>query len=88
MLAIARAVLLGPTVVIMDEPTEGLSPAVVSLVAGLLGELRSRGVAVLLLEQRGAFPDKVADVVLTMDRGALGAATPSVVPETAGEVPA
>jgi branched-chain amino acid transport system ATP-binding protein len=88
MLAIARAVLLGPAVVIMDEPTEGLSPAVVSVVAGLLGELRSRGVGVLLLEQRGAFPDKVADVVLTMDRGALGAAAPVPMPETVGEVPA
>jgi branched-chain amino acid transport system ATP-binding protein len=71
MLAIARAVLLGPDVVVMDEPTEGLAPAVVDLVAGLIAHLRDDGVSVLLMEQRGAFPLAVADEVLEMARGAL-----------------
>jgi branched-chain amino acid transport system ATP-binding protein len=71
MLAIARAVLLGPDVVVMDEPTEGLSPAVVELVAGLVARLRADGVSVLLMEQSGAFPFDVADQVLAMDRGVL-----------------
>ena len=71
MLAIARAVLLGPDVVVMDEPTEGLAPAVVELVAGLVARLRAEGVSVLLMEQSGAFPFDVADQVLAMDRGVL-----------------
>jgi branched-chain amino acid transport system ATP-binding protein len=76
MLAIGRAVLLGPAALIMDEPTEGLAPAVVALVARLIERLRDRGVAVLLLEQVGGFPFQVADEVLAMDRGVVtGAAT-------------
>jgi branched-chain amino acid transport system ATP-binding protein len=71
MLAIARAVLLGPDVVVMDEPTEGLAPAVVELVGALIARLREDGVSVLLLEQRGAFPLAVADEVLEMERGVI-----------------
>lgn len=71
MLAIARAVLLGPDVVVMDEPTEGLAPAVVELVGALVARLREDDVSVLLLEQRGAFPLAVADEVLEMDRGVI-----------------
>jgi branched-chain amino acid transport system ATP-binding protein len=73
MLAIARAVALGPDAIVMDEPTEGLAPAVVELVAGLIARLRAEGVSVLLMEQAGAFPAAVADEVVTMQRGALRA---------------
>ena len=71
MLAITRAVLLGPAVLILDEPTEGLAPSIVSAVGGLVGLLRTRGAAVLLMERPGAFPDAVADRAVTMDRGLL-----------------
>jgi branched-chain amino acid transport system ATP-binding protein len=71
MLAIARAVLLGPDVLVLDEPTEGLAPAVVDLVAGLVRRLRADGVGVLLLEQQGAFPTEVADRVCSIDRGVI-----------------
>jgi branched-chain amino acid transport system ATP-binding protein len=71
MLAIARAVLPGPDVVVMDEPTEGLAPAVVELVGALVTRLREDGVSVLLMEQRGAFPLAVADDVLEMERGVI-----------------
>jgi branched-chain amino acid transport system ATP-binding protein len=71
MLAIARAVALGPDVVVMDEPTEGLAPAVVELVGALIARRREDGVSVLLLEQRGAFPLAVADEVLEMERGVI-----------------
>jgi branched-chain amino acid transport system ATP-binding protein len=74
MLAIGRAVLLGPSVLVMDEPTEGLAPAVVALVAGLIARLREQGTGVLLLEQLGSFPFGVADEVVGMERGALAAA--------------
>ena len=71
MLAIARAVLPGPRVIVLDEPTEGLAPAIVDLVAELVGTLRERGVGVLLLEQPGPFPARVADELLQIDRGVL-----------------
>lgn len=71
MLAISRAVLLSPRVLVLDEPTEGLAPGVVSLVTGLLAALTAREVGVLLMEQPGRFPDQVADRVLTIDRGVL-----------------
>jgi len=71
MLAIARAVLPGPDALVLDEPTEGLAPAVVELVRHLVEYLREDGVAILLFEQSGAFPTEVADEVLTMVRGAV-----------------
>ena len=71
MLAITRAVLLGPDVLVLDEPTEGLAPAVVELVATLVGRLRQAGVAVLLLEQNGWFPKEVSDRVLSIERGVI-----------------
>jgi branched-chain amino acid transport system ATP-binding protein len=69
MLAIGRAVLLGPIVLVMDEPTEGLAPAVVELVEGLITHLREKGVGILLFEQVGLFPTDIADDVATMSRG-------------------
>jgi branched-chain amino acid transport system ATP-binding protein len=74
MLAITRAVLAGPRVLVLDEPTEGLAPAIVSAVAGLVHDLRKRGVAVVLMEQPGPFADELADRVVTMDRGLLSGA--------------
>lgn len=71
MLAIARAVLPGPKLLVLDEPTEGLAPAIVELVGTLITTLRDRGVGVLLFEQPGAFPTQLADEVLHIDRGVL-----------------
>ncbi len=72
MLAIARAVLPGPQALMLDEPTEGLAPAVVELVGSLIDRLRARGVGVLLLEQQGRFPFDVADEAIAIDRGVVG----------------
>jgi branched-chain amino acid transport system ATP-binding protein len=71
MLAITRAVLLGPRVLVLDEPTEGLAPAIVTAVAGLVRDLRDQGVAVVLMEQPGPFVDTLADRTVTMDRGLI-----------------
>jgi branched-chain amino acid transport system ATP-binding protein len=73
MLAIARAALLGPDVLVMDEPIEGLAPSIVDSVGSLVRLLRDEGVATLLMEQPGPFPYAVADKVATMDRGELSA---------------
>ena len=51
MLAVARALLLNPRVLLLDEPSDGLAPAVVAQVARLLADLRDQGLAILLVEQ-------------------------------------
>jgi branched-chain amino acid transport system ATP-binding protein len=76
MLAIVRAVLLGPDVLVMDEPTEGLAPSMVAAVGDVIGLLRARGVSTLLMEQPGAFPTAVADKLARMDRGELSTTRP------------
>ena len=71
MLAIARALVANPLLLVMDEPTEGLSPQMVSEVAGLIRRLKSEGTAVLLAEQNAAFAVTVADVVHVMSKGTI-----------------
>ena len=74
MLAITRAVLLGPRVLILDEPTEGLAPAIVDAVCGLVGDLRDREVTIVLMEQPGPFAESLADRTVTIDRGLISEA--------------
>ena len=61
-LAIARALAAGPDVLLLDEPSLGLAPQLVDVVFAALGEIRKRGVPVLLVEQRAqrtvAFADR------------------------------
>jgi branched-chain amino acid transport system ATP-binding protein len=71
MLAIARALVANPVLVVMDEPTEGLSPAMVAEVAALIGRLRNEGTSVLLVEQNAAFAVKVSDYVYVMSQGTI-----------------
>ena len=61
MLAIARALLGGPEVLIMDEPTEGLAPRLRETVASAVTAARERGVTVLLVEQNLTFTLSVCD---------------------------
>jgi len=71
MLAIARALVANPVVLVMDEPTEGLAPALVAEVASLIQRLRAEGTSVLLVEQNAAFAVKVADQVHLMSKGRI-----------------
>jgi branched-chain amino acid transport system ATP-binding protein len=71
MLAVARAVLAGPQVLILDEGTEGLSPAVTGHIAELVADLAATGVAVLLLEQSAASVGVPGADWLALDRGTL-----------------
>ncbi|HEY7448649.1 MAG TPA: ABC transporter ATP-binding protein [Vicinamibacterales bacterium] len=71
MLAIARALISNPILLVMDEPTEGLSPALVAEVARLIRRLKDEGTSVLLVEQNAAFAVKVADYVHVMSKGTI-----------------
>jgi branched-chain amino acid transport system ATP-binding protein len=71
MLAIARALVANPLFLLMDEPTEGLAPALVAEVAGLIRRLKNEGMSILLVEQNAAFAVKVADFVHVMSKGKI-----------------
>ncbi|WP_214403737.1 ABC transporter ATP-binding protein [Pseudonocardia lacus] len=71
MLAIARALLTNPRLVLLDEPSDGLAPAVVDQVAEVITTMRAEGVAVLLVEQDLHLAFAVADEIAVMDKGAL-----------------
>ena len=71
MLAIARALVANPRLLVMDEPTEGLAPAVVAEVGRLIRQLREDGISVLLVEQNAAFAVDVANVTHVMHQGTI-----------------
>ena len=71
MLSLCRCLMGGPQLVIVDEPTEGLAPALVQQVAQCLLALRQRGVAVLLMEQKRMIALAIADRVLVMGQGRI-----------------
>jgi urea transport system ATP-binding protein len=68
-LAIGRALALDPSLLILDEPTEGIQPNIVSQIADVLLELKGRGLTLLLVEQKLPFARRVADRFCIMDRG-------------------
>jgi len=71
MLAIARALVANPVLVVMDEPTEGLAPMLVAEVGQLIRRLRDEGTSILLVEQNAAFAVKTADYVHVMSQGRI-----------------
>jgi len=71
MLAIARALCLQPKVLLLDEPTEGLQPSMISLIQEAVLTLRAEGVAVVLVEQRVDAVLKLADSVAFMSAGRI-----------------
>jgi branched-chain amino acid transport system ATP-binding protein len=71
MLAIARALVANPVLIVMDEPTEGLAPALVDEVGRLIRQLRDEGTTVLLVEQNAAFAANVSDVAHVMHQGTI-----------------
>ena len=72
MLAIGRALMAGPSVIVLDEPSLGLAPRVVGEIVTTLGRLRDeQNLAVLLVEQNVRAAFRVADRVLVMDRGVV-----------------
>jgi branched-chain amino acid transport system ATP-binding protein len=77
MLAMGRALMLNPKVMLMDEPTEGLAPVIVQGVATLILKLRSAGVGILLAEQNHQVALKVADRAAFIEKGRIAAELPA-----------
>jgi urea transport system ATP-binding protein len=71
-LAIARALVTRPKLLILDEPTEGIQPSIIKDIERVIGLLRDRGdMAILLVEQYFEFARDLADNFTVMDRGAI-----------------
>ncbi len=71
MLAIGRALMSNPTLLLMDEPTEGLAPLLVREVGRVIGELKREGLSILLVEQNLPMAASVADRVHVLNRGEI-----------------
>ena len=71
MLTMCRTLMGDPEVIMIDEPTEGLSPQMTTRVADLLNEISSRGVSILLVEQKLAIAMKISHRVYVMGHGQI-----------------
>ena len=69
MLAVARAVVEPRELLIIDEPSKGLAPAIVNNMIDAFAELKTSGVSILLVEQNFAFAKRLGDSVAVMDNG-------------------
>jgi len=71
-LAIARALVAGPSLLLLDEPTEGIQPSVVRLIENAIGAIKASGdTAVLLVEQSLDFVASIADYCYVLDKGVV-----------------
>jgi branched-chain amino acid transport system ATP-binding protein len=71
MLTLCRTLMGDPDLIMIDEPTEGLAPKIVDLVAAYLTELRNRGISVLLVEQKLAIALDISQRVYVMGHGSI-----------------
>jgi branched-chain amino acid transport system ATP-binding protein len=71
MLTLCRSLMGDPDLIIIDEPTEGLAPKIVELVGEYLKELKSRGISVLLIEQKLTIAMNISDRALVMGHGSI-----------------
>lgn len=71
MLTLCRTLMGDPDLIIIDEPTEGLAPKIVELVGQYLQTLKSRGISVLLIEQKLTIAMAISDRALVMGHGSI-----------------
>ena len=69
MLSIARALLINPKLLILDEPSQGLAPLIVQEVFRIVAQMRAEGITVLLVEQNVHMSLKIADHAYVLDDG-------------------
>jgi len=77
MLAIARALMARPTLLLLDEPSLGLAPKLVAEVMATLAELHRGGLTMLLVEQNAAAALEIADRGVVLESGAVQLAGPA-----------
>ena len=76
MLAIGRSLMTNPTLLLMDEPTEGLSPIYVQTVGDVISRLRESGISILLVEQNLRFALKRTDFLHILNKGQIVYSSP------------
>ncbi|OIR01868.1 high-affinity branched-chain amino acid transport ATP-binding protein LivF [mine drainage metagenome] len=77
MLAMGRALMLNPEVLLLDEPSMGLAPLLVKEVFRIIGELKGRGITMLLVEQFAAAALEVADYGYVLENGRISCHGPA-----------
>jgi branched-chain amino acid transport system ATP-binding protein len=77
MLAIGRAMMGRPALLVLDEPSQGLSPKAVGEVARALSDIRQRGIAILLVEQNLGLAEQVAEYAYMLETGRCAAYGPA-----------
>lgn len=77
MLAIARALLSRPRILLLDEPSLGLAPQIVAKIFDIIRELKSRGITILLVEQNAAAAIGVSDKVYILNNGLISRQGPA-----------
>lgn len=71
MLAIGRALMTNPELVLMDEPSEGLAPIIIEQIGDIVIRLKQTGLSILMVEQNIALACRVADKILIMNKGRI-----------------
>lgn len=71
MLAVGRALVGNPSLLILDEPTEGLAPIMVKELGRVIGSLKAMGTSILLIEQQLSFALRYADIIFIMSKGRI-----------------
>jgi len=71
MLTIARALMTNPSLIMLDEPSEGLAPIIVKEVAHIISQIKKSGLSILLVEQNLSMALKLADYVYILSKGQI-----------------